>query len=124
MRIGELARRTGVATRLIRYYEQQGLLAPGRADNGYRSYAEIHVQRVERIASLVQAGVPTRLVKLLMDAEDAAARDEETCPVEIAEQLALELSALESRIACLTRSRDTIHDFLVRTQHEVLVGKT
>ncbi|WP_029288351.1 MerR family transcriptional regulator [Cellulomonas sp. HZM] len=121
MQIGELARRTQVAPRLVRYYEQQGLLAPARSENGYRSYTEDHVERVTRIASLVQAGVPTRLVRVLMDAEDAAARDEETCPVAVAEQLAAELVGLESRLACLTRSRDTIRDFLVRTQHEVLL---
>ncbi|HLS46334.1 MAG TPA: MerR family DNA-binding transcriptional regulator, partial [Ornithinicoccus sp.] len=36
MKIGDVARRTGVAPRLIRYYEQQGLLAADRAANGYR----------------------------------------------------------------------------------------
>ncbi len=38
MKIGELSRRTGVPTRMLRYYEEQGLLRPERADNGYRSY--------------------------------------------------------------------------------------
>lgn len=39
MRIGELARRTGVSVSRIRFYEARGLLpqAP-RMDNGYRSY--------------------------------------------------------------------------------------
>lgn len=118
MRIGELADRTGVVARLIRYYEQQGLLTAERLGNGYRQYTEEHVSRVLRIAGLVRSGLPTRLVKVLLDAEDAAARDEETCPADIAEQLARELVGLESRIACLTRSRDTIRDYLERTQHE------
>jgi DNA-binding transcriptional MerR regulator len=120
MRIGEVAERAGVAPRLIRYYEQQGLLTPDRAGNGYRTYTDAHVERVVRVAGLVRAGIPTRLVKVLMDAEDAAARREPTCPVEIAEQLAAELRPLEDRIACLTRSRDTIRDYLQRTQAEVL----
>ena len=121
MKIGDVASRTGVAPRLIRYYEQQGLLEAPRAENGYRTYADEDVDRVARIASLVQAGLPTRLVKVLLDAEDAVARGQETCPLAVAEQLAGELSSLESRITCLTRSRDTIRDFLVRTQHEVLL---
>jgi DNA-binding transcriptional MerR regulator len=120
VRIGEVAERTGVAPRLIRYYEQQGLLTPGRAANGYRSYDEADVDRVVRVAGLVQAGIPTRLVKVLMDAEDAAARHEPTCPLEVAEQLAAELRPIEDRIACLTRSRDTIRAYLRRTRAEVL----
>src|SRR5688572_10513946 len=98
MKIGEVATRTNVAPRLIRYYEQQGLLTTPRADNGYRSYTEDHVARVGQVAGLVQAGLPTRLVKVLLDAEDAAARNEETCPRAVAEQLAGELVGLEARI--------------------------
>lgn len=121
MKIGEVAERTGVAPRLIRYYEQQELIAADRADNGYREYTEAHVERVSRIASLVRAGIPTRLVKVLIETEDAAARGEPTCPLEVAEQLAAELGPIEDRIACLTRSRDTIRSYLKRTRHEVLL---
>ncbi|MGW2095709.1 MerR family transcriptional regulator [Promicromonospora sukumoe] len=121
MRIGELSTRTGVATRLIRYYEQQDLLTSDRADNGYRTYTEAHVERVERVAGLVQAGIPTRLVKVLLDAEDAADREDPTCPREVAEQLASELVGVQARIDCLTRSRDSIRRFLTATQHEVLL---
>lgn len=121
MKIGELAERTNVATRLIRYYEQQGLLTAERAPNGYRTYTEEHVDRVTRVAGLIQSGIPTRLVKVLLDTEAAAARNEPTCPNELAELLAEELVGLESRIACLTRSRDTIRTFLTRTRHEALL---
>ncbi|WGX94377.1 MerR family transcriptional regulator [Nocardioides sp. L-11A] len=114
MRIGELAGRTGVATRLIRYYEQQALLLADRLPNGYRTYGEDHVERIERIAGLVQAGVPTRLVKVLLEAEDACAREQATCSAEVAALLAEELVGLEKRIACLSRSRDTIRQFLAQ----------
>jgi MerR-like DNA binding protein len=40
MRIGELARASGIAPSAVRYYEQLGLLpAPERTASGYRSYA-------------------------------------------------------------------------------------
>lgn len=118
MKISEVAARTGVAARLIRYYEQQGLLTPARQPNGYRSYREEDVERVVRVAGLIQAGLPTRLVKVLMDAEDANARDEPTCSLEVARQLARELAAIEQRISCLSRSRDTIREYLRRTRRE------
>jgi DNA-binding transcriptional MerR regulator len=119
VKIGEVARRTGVAPRMIRYYEHQGLLCARRGANGYRDYGESDVDRVKRIADLVQSGIATRLVKVLLDAEEARARDETGCPVEVAEQLALEVQALDRRIACLSRSRDSVSEFLERTRIEV-----
>lgn len=118
MKIGEVAERTGVAARLIRYYEQQGLVSADRADNGYRSYTEADVDRVERAAGLIQAGIPTRLVKVLLEAEDACAREEATCPNEVAQLLATELEGLDQRITCLTRSRDTIRRYLAQTRSQ------
>ena len=41
MKIGELATRSGVPSKSIRYYEAEGILAlPQRLDNGYRDYPE------------------------------------------------------------------------------------
>jgi len=123
MKIGEVAARAGVAPRLIRYYEQQGLLTARRDPNGYRRYDEADCERVQRIAELVQAGLSTRLVKLLLDTEDARAREQPTCPLEVAEQLARELVVLEKRIDCLSRSRDVVRGFLEQTRSEVLTAE-
>ncbi|MGY1718312.1 MerR family transcriptional regulator [Blastococcus sp. SYSU DS0552] len=123
MRIGELARRTGVAPRLLRYYEQQGLLAAERSDNGYRSYGEEAVARVERVALLVRSGVPTRLVRAILDLEGVRAPEmAEVCSRGLAEKLAAELANLDARIACLSHSRDTIRAFLAATEHRDLLG--
>ncbi|KJE21252.1 putative transcriptional regulator [Frankia torreyi] len=62
MRIGELARRTAVSERLLRYYEEQGLLRPARLPSGYRVYAESDVDQVRRIRTLLSAGLPTTLI--------------------------------------------------------------
>lgn len=123
MKIGELARRTGVAPRLVRYYEQQGLLVADRAANGYRTYSEDDVERVSRVAGMVRAGIPTRLIKVLLDMEEASRSEASTCPRTVAEMLAAELVGIEDRIACLTRSRDTIRDVLVRTEHAALLSE-
>lgn len=122
MRIGELAGRSGVAPRLLRYYEQQGLITADRAENGYRAYAEEDVARAQRVAAMVRSGIPTRLVRAILDLEvmptpEGAAQ----CSRLLAEQLTEELAEIEGRIDCLAKSRDTIRDFLTRTVHSDLV---
>jgi DNA-binding transcriptional MerR regulator len=58
LRIGELARRTGVATELLRAWERRyGLLAPTRTAAGYRLYSDEDVRRVRRMRELVGRGV-------------------------------------------------------------------
>jgi DNA-binding transcriptional MerR regulator len=66
MLIGELSRRTGVSARLLRYYEEQELLLPGRDAHGYRCYPEDAPMRVEQIRRLLEAGVSTREIKHLI----------------------------------------------------------
>jgi len=51
MQIQELAQRTGVSAKAIRYYESIGLLpAPKRRPNGYREYGEVDLDRVKLVA--------------------------------------------------------------------------
>ncbi|MEU0672039.1 MerR family transcriptional regulator [Streptomyces sp. NPDC006172] len=62
MRMKEMVRRTGVHERLLRYYEQQGLLTPERLPSGYRVYGEPDVETVRRIRCLLAAGLSTSLI--------------------------------------------------------------
>ena len=58
LRIGELARRTGVATELLRAWERRyGLLAPERTEGGYRLYSDDDVRRVRRMRELLATGL-------------------------------------------------------------------
>ncbi|MED7925664.1 MerR family transcriptional regulator [Nonomuraea sp. LP-02] len=66
MRIGELARATGVSKRLLRYYEEQGLLRPVRLPNGYRDYDEGDAAAVRHIRALLAAGLPTAVIARLL----------------------------------------------------------
>ncbi|MFD5831750.1 MerR family transcriptional regulator [Lentzea sp. NPDC060358] len=63
MRIGELSEATGVSTRALRYYEQQGLLHSRRRSNGYRDYASGSVEVVAFIQDLFRAGLPSDVVR-------------------------------------------------------------
>jgi DNA-binding transcriptional MerR regulator len=54
--IGEVARRTGVATSALRYYERIGLLAPAGRAGGQRHYEESSAERVALIRLYQDAG--------------------------------------------------------------------
>ncbi len=58
MRIGELARTTGVSAQTIRFYERQGLLPfPERETNGYRQYDDAAAARLRFIRASQTAGL-------------------------------------------------------------------
>lgn len=62
MKIGELAARTGVSVRSLRYYEQQGLLAPARHENGYREYSPLAEEQVRTIQFYLSLGLSTEQI--------------------------------------------------------------
>ncbi|MEC0305410.1 MerR family transcriptional regulator [Paenibacillus lautus] len=62
MKIGELAARTGVSIRSLRYYEQQGLLMPVRSENGYREYSNLAEEQVRTIQLYLNLGLSTEQI--------------------------------------------------------------
>ncbi|MCG3041317.1 MerR family transcriptional regulator [Streptomyces sp. S1A] len=57
MRIGELARRTGVPVPTIKYYLREGLLPPGeRTSPNQVRYAEMHIRRLKLIRAMLEVG--------------------------------------------------------------------
>ncbi|MGV9264687.1 MerR family transcriptional regulator [Kitasatospora sp. NPDC003701] len=115
MRIGELARLTGVSTRLLRYYEEQGLLAPDRSAAGYREYGEDAQIRVRQIRSLLAAGLATRVIAEILPCASGPVPALEACP-DLLATLRGELADLDARIAELTRSRQALAGYLDTTR--------
>ena len=58
MQISQLARRAGVTTKAVRYYESLGLLTPSRLANGYRDYDEHDLRLTQEIRVLNGLGLP------------------------------------------------------------------
>jgi arsenate reductase (thioredoxin) len=58
MKIAELARRAGVATSAVRFYEEAGVLPAGRRlANGYRDYADADLARLRLVVALRRLGL-------------------------------------------------------------------
>ncbi|MET9294207.1 MerR family transcriptional regulator [Streptomyces sp. NPDC003077] len=113
MRIGELAERTGTSRRLLRYYEEQGLIAASRSANGYREYDERFVDRVLQIRGLLDAGLPTRIIRQILPCLDKprVIHFSDATPEMIA-TLEQERDRMTERVECLIRNRDAIAEYL------------
>ena len=66
--IRELSRLSGVTTRALRWYDQIGLLKPGRvAESGYRYYGRAEVDRLQDILYYRALGVELAQIKACLD---------------------------------------------------------
>lgn len=72
MLIGELAERTGLTQRTLRYYEEIGLLPPtSRLEGGFRLYSEADLRRLEHILELKRLlGFSLLEIKEMVEAEE------------------------------------------------------
>jgi DNA-binding transcriptional MerR regulator len=115
MQIGELSTRTGATVRMLRYYEEHGLLEPERTDAGYRTYAETDVLRVGHIRCMLASALPTGVVRqalrFLLD-EPPPIPEQPEDRAQLASVLRDELDALTERIEILNRSRDQLARFV------------
>jgi DNA-binding transcriptional MerR regulator len=119
VRIGELSRRTGVPTRMLRYYEEQNLLHPERAANGYRSYNAAAVNQVQQIRGLLDAGLTTAIIREILpflDSPDAIHPHAGCLTPEIAALLRREAERIQQRIDCLAHNRDALLAYLAAVQ--------
>ncbi|EYB67109.1 MerR family transcriptional regulator [Deinococcus phoenicis] len=57
LRVGEVAARLGLTLRTLKYYEELGLVTPGRSGSRYRLYSEADVERLERVRRMRALGL-------------------------------------------------------------------
>ncbi|MFZ3597040.1 MerR family transcriptional regulator [Streptomyces sp. BH104] len=115
MLIGELARRTGVAARLLRYYEEQGLLCPDRDSSGYRVYAPDAPYVVARIRGMLAAGLTTDAIRGMLPCATDAGPGIEPCP-EVLRTMTAHLERMDADIADLGRRRAALAAFRDSTE--------
>lgn len=113
MRIGELARKTGVPSRMLRYYEEQGLIAPERSTNGYRDYGEHMVERVLKIRGLLDSGIPTRIIGSMLPCLDDQANIVVAEPdPELRELLERQRERMSERLRILEENRRALTRYI------------
>ncbi|MCW9708853.1 MerR family transcriptional regulator [Fodinibius salsisoli] len=71
LKIGELAEKTGLTNRTIRYYDELDLLKPTkRSRSGYRLYGRDELERLQKIRSLKFIGLQLEEIKECLEDED------------------------------------------------------
>lgn len=105
MRIGDVAKRTGVSVDALRFYEEKGLIKPQRTANGYRLYPQETLQLVGYIKLAQQLGFSLAQIgenlPLLWNAENASSDL-------LAELFAQKIALLDERIAQMQALRHVL----------------
>ncbi|MGW8684987.1 redoxin family protein [Streptomyces sp. NPDC055817] len=116
MQISELARRAGVTTKAVRYYESLGLLTPGRLANGYRDYSEHDVRLTQEIRALGSLGIPVERTRPFLECLTAGHRHADDCPASLAGYRDA-IDELTQRIEGLTARRAVLVTHLQQAAH-------
>lgn len=105
--VGEVSRLMGISIRTLRYYDQIGLLQPGRVDgSNYRLYGEADLRRLQQILFFRALGFPLSQIASILKNPAFDPR-----------------LAMERHRALLTLKRDAL-DRLIGQMDQILKGET
>ena len=104
MLIGELAKKTQCSVRVIRHYEQCGLVSSSRGENGYRQFDEAAVEHVMRIRVLLRNGFNLDEIRPVASMLDVRSR--KLICADVIGLYQSKVDEIEQRIAELTELRD------------------
>jgi DNA-binding transcriptional MerR regulator len=128
--IGEVAERTGVTQRTLRFYEEKGLLPPPeRMDGGFRLYSEADVERITSIRSMQSLlGLTLAEIKEMVEAEELRAQMRATFRPDrelpdrrerievIIDSIRRQLAIVETKLEALATMRADLSERLANTE--------
>jgi peroxiredoxin/DNA-binding transcriptional MerR regulator len=121
MRVSELAVRTGVTVRALRYYESVGLIVPRRLSNGYRDYDQLSVQLVEQICALTRLGLTVQQTRPFVECLTDGNEIGDVCPAALATYRHA-IVDLQDRINQLTAQRDALSTQLETVAARIMIS--
>jgi MerR family transcriptional regulator, thiopeptide resistance regulator len=109
LKVGQLAKRTGISVRTLHYYDELGLLPPsGRTDAGYRLYTHGDIARLQQIRSLQYLGLSLGKVAECLARPDSS----------LLGALELQIARLNEQIEQQQRLRTGLEELVFRLRHE------
>ena len=112
MNIGEVAQRSGLPAKTIRYYEDIGLVTPVRSANGYRAFRESDIHKLAFLGRARALGFTIEDCRTLL----ALWEDKNRASADVRRLAVDHLDRIEEKIAALQGMRDTLRE-LVATCH-------
>lgn len=115
MRISEVARRAGVTTKSVRYYESMGLIRSRRLPNGYRDYDESQARLVAEVRALSQLGIRLEQTRPFVDCLVSGHDSGSDCPDSVAAYRRA-IDDMTDRIDELTARRSALIEMLTSAE--------
>jgi MerR family copper efflux transcriptional regulator len=114
--IGAVAKQTGLSSKTIRFYEDEGLVpAPRRSESGYRLYSEADVMRLQLVGRARLLGLNLPAIRNLVN--KALSADCATFGDELRDVIARQRAEVESRLRELTALRDELAELEGHIEH-------
>ena len=109
----QVSQNYGISTRMLRYYEQAGLLESGRKDDyAYRVYDEAALKRLQQIIILRKLQIPIKQISTILSHPDAATA------IDI---FKANISELQSEINALSTIKSALEIFVVKIEELAVV---
>lgn len=108
MNISDAAGRSGLPPKTIRYYEDIGLVVPGRAENGYRDFSEADAHKLAFLGRARTLGFSIRDCRQLL----ALWEDRSRASADVKRIAQQHLDEIDSRIAELQGLKATLTDLV------------
>lgn len=107
--IGQAAEASGISRKMIRYYEETGLLpAARRSDSGYRHYSEADIRRLQFIRRARDMGFSLERIKQLL----GLWQNEQRHSSDVKELVEQYIAELDENIRQMQAMRDELHDWV------------
>lgn len=111
MRIGEAAARLGIATHVLRHWEDEGVVVPPRSSSGHRDYAEEHLYRLRIVQSCQRLGLRLPEIRQILHRDEPGR-------IAVIDRRVGEIRQLRARLDAAERFlghvRECRHDFVTR----------
>ncbi|MQQ09766.1 Cu(I)-responsive transcriptional regulator [Epibacterium sp. SM1979] len=108
MNIGDVAERSGLPAKTIRYYEDIGLIRPHRSANGYRCFAENDLHKLAFLARARALGFSIEDCRTLLGLYE----DDTRASADVKALAQEHLTKIEAKIADLEAMRDTLTELV------------